>query len=250
MELQEKSLDNIAIENFIQYLKFPTVHPCPDYRPAVEWLIKQGKSLGLSIHIVEIVSNNPIVILCWKGYRPDLSSILLNSHMDVVPVDEAKWTRPPFGATIDDNGFIYARGCQDMKCVGIQQLEAVRRLKARGYLVPKRTVYISFVPDEELGGIRGMEPFVSGSKPINQPNLYSEYESIEFADMNIGLCLDEGIASPSDDYLGFYEERSPWWLKVSFSGNTGHGSSFIHNTSAEKLLRFITRYGYLYCYIF
>lgn len=30
------------------------------------------------------------------------------------------WKHDPFGAIIDDNGDIYARGTQDMKSVGIQ----------------------------------------------------------------------------------------------------------------------------------
>lgn len=46
------------------------------------------------------------------------------------------------------NGNIYARGTQDMKCVGIQYLEAVRRLKQSGITL-KRTLHISFVPGKE-----------------------------------------------------------------------------------------------------
>lgn len=34
---------------------------------------------------------------------------------------------------------------KDMKCVGIQYLEAIRKLKAKGF-VPLRNVNISFVP--------------------------------------------------------------------------------------------------------
>lgn len=55
------------------------------------------------------------------------------------------WTYPPFSGHIDDEGKIYARGSQDMKCVGIQYLEAIRRLKESGVNL-KRTLHISFVP--------------------------------------------------------------------------------------------------------
>ena len=41
-----------------------------------------------------------------------------------------------------------------MKCVGMQHLEAVRRLKAAGKTFP-RTLHLCFVPDEEVGGVRG-----------------------------------------------------------------------------------------------
>lgn len=65
--------------------------------------------------------------------------------MDVVPVFEDKWTYPPFGADIDSEGRIYARGSQDMKCVGVQYLAAVRALKKEGVTF-KRTIHMIFVP--------------------------------------------------------------------------------------------------------
>jgi aminoacylase len=46
-----------------------------------------------------------------------------------------------------------------MKCVGIQHLEAVRRLKESGRKL-KRTIHLTFVPDEEIGGHDGMAKFV------------------------------------------------------------------------------------------
>lgn len=61
--------------------------------------------------------------------------------MDVL---QDKWTHKPFAADIE-NGKIYARGTQDMKCVGIQYLEAIRYLKEEGVRL-KRTIHISFVP--------------------------------------------------------------------------------------------------------
>jgi aminoacylase len=46
-----------------------------------------------------------------------------------------------------------------MKSVCIQYVEAVHRLKAAGF-VPKRNVYLLFVPDEEIGCNVGMEAFL------------------------------------------------------------------------------------------
>lgn len=50
---------------------------------------------------------------------------------------------------MDDQGNIYARGAQDMKCVGIQFLESVRRLKSAGITL-RRTLHLSFVPGMSL----------------------------------------------------------------------------------------------------
>lgn len=58
-----------------------------------------------------------------------------------------KWTYKPFSADLVD-GKIYARGAQDMKCVGIQYLEAIRYLKEEGVRL-KRTVHVTFVPGND-----------------------------------------------------------------------------------------------------
>lgn len=65
-----------------------------------------------------------------------------------------------------------------MKCVGLQYLEAIRQLKNSGFQ-PTRTVYVSFDPDEEIGGHDGAEKFA---------------ESEEFGNMNVGIVLDEGLS--------------------------------------------------------
>lgn len=48
-----------------------------------------------------------------KGNKPG-KKILLDGHMDVVPVDASKWQHAPFGAEVVD-GRIYGRGTSDMK---------------------------------------------------------------------------------------------------------------------------------------
>lgn len=66
--------------------------------------------------------------------------------MDVVPVFEKFWTHPPFAAEINAEGKIFARGAQDMKCVGTQYLGAIRALKRSGIMQLKRTIHLTYVP--------------------------------------------------------------------------------------------------------
>ncbi|RZF35014.1 hypothetical protein LSTR_LSTR013031 [Laodelphax striatellus] len=105
-----------------------------------------------------------------------------------------KWKYDPFGGEKDANGNIYGRGAQDMKCVGIQYIECIRRLMRDGRKL-KRTIHLSFVPDEEIGGVAGMGEFV---------------KSDEFRELNIGCALDEGMASPGEEFVVFNGERSIW----------------------------------------
>lgn len=107
---------------------------------------RQAQQLGLPIELYHpFDETKPIAIITWLGTDPTLPSIILNSHMDVVPVYEELWTHPPFGADMDEAGRIFARGAQDMKSVGMQYLGAINVLKSRGIRL-KRTIHISFVP--------------------------------------------------------------------------------------------------------
>uniref|UniRef100_A0A8C2TLV6 Aminoacylase 1 n=1 Tax=Coturnix japonica TaxID=93934 RepID=A0A8C2TLV6_COTJA len=198
---------NPSVTLFREYLRIDTRHPKPDYDAAVQFLERVGTDVGLLCQKVEVCPGRVVLVLTWPGTNPRLRSILLNSHTDVVPVFEEHWTYPPFEAIKDSQGNIYARGAQDMKCVSIQYLEAVRRLKAEGKSFA-RTIHLSFVPDEEVGGYKGMVMF------LQRP---------EFKALNVGFALDEGI-------------------KVKCVGSPGHGSRFITNTAAEKLHKVITSF--------
>ncbi|XP_053156743.1 aminoacylase-1 [Hemicordylus capensis] len=213
-----------SVTLFREYLRIKTVQPEPDYGAAVKFLERIASELDLPCQKVEVCPGRVITILTWKGTNPQQRSILLNSHTDVVPVFEEYWRYDPFAAFKDSEGNIYARGAQDMKCVSIQYIEAIRRLKAEGRRFP-RTIHMSFVPDEEIGGHKGMEMFVK--RP-------------EFATLDVGFALDEGLANPTDTFTVFYGEKCPWWIKVKVEGNPGHGSRFIENTAAEKMHRVIT----------
>ncbi|XAR73080.1 Aminoacylase [Bertholletia excelsa] len=212
-----------VISRFQQYLRINTAHPNPNYQEAVDFIISLAKSLSLESQTIEFVKGKPLVLLKWPGKNPGLPSILLNSHTDVVPAEHHKWSHPPFDAHVDRDSRIYARGSQDMKCVGLQYLEAIRKLKSSGF-EPLRTVYLSFVPDEEIGGHDGAEKLA---------------DSDIFKKMNVGVVLDEGLASPDENYRVFYAERCPWWLVIKATGAPGHGAKLYDNTAMENLLKSI-----------
>src|SRR5262245_40310018 len=92
----------------------------------------------------------------WPGSDPAAEPILLMGHLDVVPIEpgtEERWTHPPFAGTVDGE-FVWGRGTLDDKVSVLGILEAVEHLVAAGF-VPKRTVYLAFGHDEEIGGNAG-----------------------------------------------------------------------------------------------
>lgn len=215
---------SLIISRFQKYLQINTAQPDPKYYEAADFLISQAKSLKLEYESIEFVKGKPLVLLKWEGKNPSLPAILLYSHTDVVTVEHEKWSYSPFEAHLESSsGNIYARGSQDMKCVGMQYLEAIRKLKASGFQ-PVRTIYLSFAPDEEIGGHDGAEKFV---------------DSEIFKKLNVGVVLDEGLASPDEHYRAFYGERSPWWLAIKATGAPGHGSRLYDNSAMENLLKSI-----------
>ncbi|CAH0719842.1 unnamed protein product, partial [Brenthis ino] len=214
-----------AVNNLRNYIRIRSVHPNINYDECINYLKAQAKELGLPYQVYELVPKNPILVMTWEGLEPSLPSILLNSHMDVVPVFEKSWTYPPFEARLVD-GVIYGRGVQDMKSVAIQYIEAIRRLKNKG-LRFKRTIHLSFVPDEEKGGKNGMKNFVK-----------SDY----FKNLNVGFALDEGLASPDDSYIVYNGERSIWHINVICPGKSGHGSLLLPDNCGEKIRYIIDKF--------
>lgn len=215
-----------SVTNFRNYVKIKTVQPSPDYVSCTEFLLEQAKELGAESQVVECVPGKPIVLMKLVGEDPSLPSVLLNSHTDVVPVFPEHWKYEPFSAHKDEKGDIYGRGTQDMKCVGIQYMEALKELKKKGHKF-LRTIYLSFVPDEEIGGKNGMFEFVKTEM---------------FKKMNVGFALDEGYANPTEKFTVFYGERAPWWVLVKCPGQPGHGSQFLPNTAGEKLQKVINAF--------
>ncbi|KAJ7369594.1 adenylate cyclase [Desmophyllum pertusum] len=110
-----------SVTLFREYLRIKTVQPDPDYESAIIFLEKIAQDLDLPCKRVKGSSGDTVaVVITWEGTDPSLPSIILNSHMDVVPVFPEHWTYEAFSAHKTENGDIYARGSQDMKCVGIQ----------------------------------------------------------------------------------------------------------------------------------
>ncbi|KAJ8716809.1 hypothetical protein PYW07_003436 [Mythimna separata] len=207
-----------SVTNLRNYLRIRSVHPNVNYDECIAYHRGQAAEMGLPVQVTEPLPKKPVLVMTWEGLQPTLPSVLLNSHMDVVPVFEKSWTHPPFEAHLKD-GVIYGRGVQDMKSVAVQYLEAVKRIKAKGLRL-KRTLHLSFVPDEEIGGRTGMAEFV---------------KTDAFKALNVGFALDEGLASPTQEFLLYNGERDIWHMNVICPGKSGHGSMLLPDNSGEKL---------------
>lgn len=142
-----------AIQRFCEFLQFPTVSSLAvesgAYQKCAAWLLNELQSAAVfdeAFFLPEAPEHSPVVVAVWKGLDESLPILLLNSHYDVVPAEH--WTVPPFEGFRKD-GKIYGRGAQDMKCVCMQYIEAVIKIRQMfPQWKPARSLYLTFVPDE------------------------------------------------------------------------------------------------------
>jgi acetylornithine deacetylase len=95
-------------------------------------------------------SNRPSVVGKWHG-AGEGRSLILGSHIDVVPVDShSTWAHDPWKGEIQE-GRLYGRGAWDDKPGIVLSLTVLRALRELG--VPLRgDIEVHSVPDEEGGG--------------------------------------------------------------------------------------------------
>ncbi|WP_374960057.1 M20 family peptidase [Gilvibacter sp.] len=100
--------------------------------------------------------NDYSLLYTWQGSDASLKPMILMSHMDVVPVDQptiGDWEAGPFEGKITQTDII-GRGTMDDKGTLMAVMEAVEKMLEENFL-PKRTIYLAFGHDEEVGGPRG-----------------------------------------------------------------------------------------------
>lgn len=158
------------------------------------------------------------LLYTWPGSDPGARPILLMAHQDVVPIapgTEKDWFAEPFAGTIKD-GFVWGRGSWDDKANLIAQMESVEMLVASGFK-PKRTVYLAFGADEEVGGLRGAKAIAA---------LMAERQiKLDFV-IDEGLLITEGVLpglKPPAAIIGIAEKG---YLSVALSvpATPGHSS--------------------------
>ncbi|XP_022814277.1 aminoacylase-1-like isoform X2 [Spodoptera litura] len=212
-----KYLELDAVQRLIEYIRIDTSRE-ENIKHAVDFWVSQANDAGLP-YTVYAPAGKPIFVATLEGSDPSLPSIMLNSHMDVVTVDETEWMYPPFAGYMDANGDIFGRGTQDTKDIGVVYMEVLRKFK-KDNITLERTIHVTVMPDEETGGKNGMQAFV---------------KTKQFKALNIGFALDEGLTSSDDTLIATYIDRRPWQMEFTVHGEGGHGSSIAEETAAEKL---------------
>lgn len=206
---------------FQEYLRINTAFPSPNYQSVIDLFKRQALEDQFLVQDIILPSGNPVLVVTLQGSSDSLPALALSHHMDVVPVEnEQEWKFSPFEGIID-NSYIYGRGTQDCKGLGVAHYAALQRLSQEG-IQPTRTIHCIIIPDEERGGFEGMKQFVA--HPI-------------FKSLNIGYVLDEGMPSGDESIMLIKtDERTPVQIKVTARGTQGHASQLFHNNCIHNLV--------------
>jgi acetylornithine deacetylase/succinyl-diaminopimelate desuccinylase-like protein len=228
-QINWEAVQKESLELFLQYLKIDTTNPPGNEIRAANFFAEICRREGIEHKVFEPFPGRGTL---WARVRGDGSKrpVILLNHTDVVPHSPEFWSVPAFGAEIKD-GFIYGRGAMDMKSLGMAQFVTMLALK-RAKVPLKRDIIFLATADEEAGGLQGAGWFAK-----NHPELIGKAEFLfNEGGSNVvdasGKVLAVGVG-PS--------EKTPVWLRLTATGEPGHGSVPRPNSSVNRLLRALNK---------
>jgi acetylornithine deacetylase/succinyl-diaminopimelate desuccinylase-like protein len=217
-----------ATDLLSKYIQINTTDPPGNELPAARLLREKFLADGIPATIWESSPGRAIVAARLHGVGRHTKSIILLSHMDVVPANPKEWQVPPFSGTVK-NGEVWGRGALDDKGPGVVELMAMLAIKRRGVLLDRDVLFVA-TAGEEVGGAAG-----AGWVIEHKPDLYAD----------AGYLLNEGggILLQKDDklYTVSVTEKTPLWLRLTASGSAGHAAVPPAQTAVTRLVAALDR---------
>ena len=143
-------LQTRRVELLPQLIRFDTVNPPGNERPAIEHLDRYLRAAGFETQLLAADENRPNLVATLTG-DDDGPVLGLLGHVDTVLADPADWTHDPWSGDVAD-GYLWGRGALDMKDqVAAEAVAAATRARA-GWRPARGALKLLFVSDEETGG--------------------------------------------------------------------------------------------------
>jgi acetylornithine deacetylase/succinyl-diaminopimelate desuccinylase-like protein len=140
-----------------ELIRFNTVNPPGNERPASEYLAEHLRAAGFECELLGAERSRPNLLarLRADGEAGEQGPTLCYlGHLDTVLADPAEWTHDPWAADLAD-GFIWGRGALDMKSQVAAEVAAAVTLARSGWRPATGELLIAAVVDEETGGSLG-----------------------------------------------------------------------------------------------
>ena len=196
---------------------------------AAEYVSNILDELNIEYKIVGPDKQRTSVVASIEGADKNLPGIVLHGHLDVVPVERDKWSKPAFEAIIDQN-MIWGRGAVDMKNGNAMILASLYELIKSGWK-SKRTISLVFFADEEAGGLFGSH-YVTKNYPEYFENATEAIGEVG----GFSHTLSNGVRL----YLIETAQKGLAWMKLTAKGTAGHGSMTNNDNAINKIATAIT----------
>ena len=208
------------------YIRLDTTNPPGNEALGAAFFAEIFAAHGIEHEVIELAPGRANI---WArlpgGEQP---ALLLLHHMDVVPADPSRWQHPPFAGLVD-GAYLHGRGALDSKSLGIFQLQAMLALKAQGKPLNRDLIFLA-TADEEAGGQYGV-----GGLLEQRPELFE----------GIGAVLNEGgkgdVRGGKITFGIEVTQKLPLWLRVSASGEPGHGAIPRGDSASKRLIRALAK---------
>ena len=203
------------------FIEIDTINPPGNEIRAVEFYKNIFDKEGINYNYAESSKGRGNIWARIKGGNKP--AIILLQHTDVVPADKKYWDTDPLKATEVD-GYLHGRGSLDMKGTGISHLASFVKVHRNKKELNRDIIFLA-TADEEAGGFFGVGWLID-----NHPEIFN----------NVGFVLNEGGSGRIVNNKLVFEieltQKVPVWLKLTSTGNPGHGSSPQTSSSVTKLI--------------
>ena len=149
-DLQEETTEVLR-----RLVRFNTVNPPGNERPAIEYLDQYLEQAGFETELLADDGQRPNLIADLHGAE-DGSTLCYLGHVDTVLADASEWTHDPWSGDVAD-GFLWGRGALDMKSQVAAEAAAAATLAGGGWRPARGHLKLVFVADEETGGEVGAD---------------------------------------------------------------------------------------------
>lgn len=198
------------MRHFQAILRLDTQNPPGNEVRVVEYLKAVLEREGIAVTIFARDPQRPNLVARLEGdgsKRP----LLVMGHTDVVTVDAAKWTHPPFSAT-RAGGHVYGRGSLDDKPSVVAGLMTLLQLKRAAAPLARDVIFLAEASEE-------------GNLPFGINHMVERHWDAIDAE----YCLAEGGSVLRTDGVARYAtvtttEKIPHTLRLVARGVAGHGS--------------------------
>jgi len=148
-DLQRETTDVLR-----ELVRFNTVNPPGNERPAIEFLASYLREAGLRTELLADDEDRPNLVADLAGAGSgdyDGPTLCYLGHVDTVLADPSEWAHGPWSGDVVD-GFLWGRGAIDMKSQVAAEAVAAATLARGGWRPHGGTLKLVFVSDEETGG--------------------------------------------------------------------------------------------------